>query len=198
MGFVSEALDDEEETDPPHQTAMDFATLAQSAASYLHDDRRVAETIQPLQLGATRDWKRAEPGLYNYAIVAMGPRLRYARGLIRDLKAIEERWNDEALDQTALRHIFPHEPPREEDSAKPSETQPRFSTHELAQTRFLSTSQRDAVRSSISAPVSVITGPPGTGKSEVVAAVLLNSSCAISPRFSLARIIRHSTRSCHG
>ena len=127
-----------------------------------------------LQLGATRDWKRAEPGLSNYAILAMGPRLRYTRGLIRDLKAIEERWNDEALDQTALRHIFPHEPPREEDSAKPSEAQPKFSTYELAQTRFLSTSQRDAVRSSISALVSVITGPPGTGKSEVVAAVLLN------------------------
>ena len=51
---------------------------------------------------------------------------------------------------------------------------PAFTPDHLAQTRLLHPSQRAAVVNAMVEPVSVVTGPPGTGKSEVVAGMLLN------------------------
>ena len=52
--------------------------------------------------------------------------------------------------------------------------QPAFAPNHLAQTRLMHPSQRAAVMNALAEPMSVVTGPPGTGKSEVVAALLLN------------------------
>jgi hypothetical protein len=133
----------------------------------------------------------------------LGPRFRYTRGLLRDLRAIVEKIADDDLDRTALAALFPHDPPPPETSenhptspvipgsgkptaAASSDGQHRWSTelasatvHEfgaedLAQTRWLHPSQRAAVQNAIQAKASVVTGPPGTGKPEGVAAMLLN------------------------
>jgi very-short-patch-repair endonuclease len=157
------------------------------------------------------DWEKIEPGLYNLAALTLGPRLRYTRGLVRDLRDIVEKFSDEDLDSTALAQLFPHEPPLASTSsaviqhsvsrASKSEagrsalapshpkagdtTDPKptlhgtaapsaFTPDSLAQTRLLHPSQRAAVVNALAEPVSVVTSPPGTGKSEVVAAMLLN------------------------
>ena len=131
-------------------------------------------------MSAEADWKKAEPGLYNTAILTLGPRLRYTRSLLRDLRDITEKLSDEELDQTALANLFPNNPPPSDpvlatpppgDAPTPA---PTFAADQLAQTRLLHPNQRGAVVNALAEPVSVVTGPPGTGKSEVVVAMLLN------------------------
>jgi superfamily I DNA/RNA helicase len=40
----------------------------------------------------------------------------------------------------------------------------------------LNLEQREAVQSALAAPITVITGPPGTGKSQVVSDILINAA----------------------
>jgi hypothetical protein len=106
--------------------------------------------------------------------------LRYTRSLLRDLRDITEKFSDDDLDQTALAALFPHDelPSEQAGSTPPPDNAPTpspvFAADQLAQTRLLHPSQRGAVMNSLTEPASVVTGPPGTGKSEVVAAMLLN------------------------
>jgi very-short-patch-repair endonuclease len=180
MGFLNDADGDDHNGERTTPEPRDFARLAQDAAHYVHDPDRFAEHIEPLGLSAVADWKQAKPGLYNTAVLTLGPRLRYTRSLLRDLRDITEKFSDEELDQTALAALFPNDeqaseqaasPPPPDNSPAPS---PMFAAEQLAQTRLLHPSQRGAVVNSLAEPVSVVTGPPGTGKSEVVAAMLLN------------------------
>lgn len=180
MGFLNDENGEEDNGERTKPEPRDFARLAQDAAHYVHDTDRFAEHIEPLGLSTVADWKKAEPGLYNTAILTLGPRLRYTRSLLRDLRDITEKFTDEELDQTALAALFPHdqstskqaEPTPLADNAPPPS--PVFAADQLAQTRLLHPVQRGAVVNSLAEPVSVVTGPPGTGKSEVVAAMLLN------------------------
>ncbi len=180
MGFLNDADGEEEDGERPPPGPRDFARLAQDAAHYVHDPDRFAEHIEPLALNPAGDWKKAKPGLYNSAMLTLGPRLRYTRSLLRDLRDIAEKFSDEELDRTALAALFPHEEltsdgptPNTPSTGKPAPP-PVFGADQLAQTRLLHPSQRSAVVNSLVEPVSVVTGPPGTGKSEVVAAMLLN------------------------
>ncbi|MBX3745681.1 MAG: DUF559 domain-containing protein [Verrucomicrobiae bacterium] len=180
MGLLNDADGEDDNGERTTPEPRDFARLAQDAAHYVHDPDRFAEHIEPLDLGNVADWKKAEPGLYNAAVLTLGPRLRYTRSLLRDLRDITEKFSDEELDQTALAALFPnYEPPAEPDASTtaPGDApapSPLFTADQLLQTRLLHPSQRGAVFNSLAEPVSVVTGPPGTGKSEVVAAMLLN------------------------
>ena len=181
MGFLNSVASDEDETtDSGSIGPKDFARLAQDAAQYIHVADRFAEHIQPMQLGPTPDWGSAEQGLYNTAVLTLGPRLRYTRSLLRDLRDISEKLSDEDLDQTALAGLFPHDSPPPPESpppvpdAPPPPPAPAFAPDHLVQTRLLHPSQRAAVTNSLGEKVSVVTGPPGTGKSEVVASMLVN------------------------
>lgn len=180
MGFLNDSNGEDDNGERTMPEPRDFARLALDAAHYVHDPDRFAEHIEPFALGNVSDWKRAEPGLYNAAVLTLGPRLRYTRSLLRDLRDITEKFSDEDLDQTALAALFPNnERPAEPDaSTTPPGDAPApsslFTADQLAQTRLLHPSQRAAVVNSLAEPVSVVTGPPGTGKSEVVAAMLLN------------------------
>jgi very-short-patch-repair endonuclease len=199
MGFLSDASDDDDEGERIVPGPKDFARLAQDAAHYLYDPQRFAEHIEPLALKRMTDWRKAEPGLYNLAMLTLGPRLRYTRSLLRDLRDIAEKFSDEDLDSTALVQLFPHTPPAasassaviqhsesrvsQPEAGDTTDSKPTlhgspaptvFAPDQLAQTRLLHPSQRAAVVNALAEAVSVVTGPPGTGKSEVVAAMLLN------------------------
>ena len=180
MGFLSEASGDDDNGERAAPEAMDFARIAQDAGHYVHDPERFAEQMEPFSLSVVPDWDEAIPGLYNIAALTLGPRLRYTRSLLRDLRNITEKFSDEELDRTALAALFPHEKPPSEQSppSSPPLDAPApttmFAADQLVQTRLLHSSQRGAVSNSLSNPVSVVTGPPGTGKSEVVAAMLIN------------------------
>jgi len=180
VGFLN---DDNVEDDTSEGTApgpRDFASLAKNAALYVHDPDRFADHIEPLALRNGTDWKKADPGLFNVSVLTLGPRLRYTRSLLRDLRDITGKFSDEELDQTALTALFPNS--ESQGHGKVSIPLPNgcpapaslLTADQLAQTRLLHPSQRAAVVNSLAEPVSVVTGPPGTGKSEVVAAMLLN------------------------
>jgi very-short-patch-repair endonuclease len=181
MGFLNDVRADEEGEGVSTGT-RDFSRLAQGAAHYIHDAARFAEHIQPLQLGPPPLWDMAPPGLYNTAVLTLGPRLKYTRSLLRDLRDISEKWSDEDLDRSALAALFPHDsPPAEPREAVPPAAEmplpseiPKLVPEDLAQIRLLHPSQRATVVNSLAERASVVTGPPGTGKSEVVAAMLLN------------------------
>ena len=209
MGFVSDIAEDKDrdEGDAVASGPKDFAQLAQNAAHYLHDPERFSEAINPFGLSQVPDWKIAERGLYNLALLTLGPRLRYTRSLLRDLRDISETLSDEDLDGTALVQLFPHEsvalshnaelantsgniastPGGSSTATEPSDEQVTatavqpFLPDQLAQTRLLHPNQRAAVESAMSQPVSVVTGPPGTGKSEVVTAMLFNQLLRSQP-----------------
>jgi len=180
MGFLNDANGEDDNDESTTPEPRDFARLARDAAHYVHDPDKFAEHIEPLGLKTVADWKKTEPGLYNTAVLTLGPRLRYTRSLLRDLRDITEKFTDEDLDQTALAGLFQHDEQTYEPDAStpPSDNSPAaspvFAADQLAQTRLLHPSQRGAVVNSLAEPVSVVTGPPGTGKSEVVAAMLLN------------------------
>jgi very-short-patch-repair endonuclease len=185
IGFLSDVNGDDDESERTVLGLKDFARLAQDAAHYLYDPKRFAEHLEPFALSRVESWEKAEPGLYNLAVLMLGPRLRYTRGLLRDLRDIVEKFSDEDLDSTALAQLFPHEPPSRSANnggnvvaSKPAPqgmaALPMFSPDYLAQTRLLHPSQRAAVVNGMVEPISTVTGPPGTGKSEVVASMLLN------------------------
>jgi very-short-patch-repair endonuclease len=102
-------------------------------------------------------------GIYNYAVVAIGEKPAYTIGLERELKDLA-KVPDEVLQDTGLggwlKGTVAAGPT---DDGKP-----------LLEVITLNTEQREAVRSAMTAPLTVITGPPGTGKSQVVTALLAN------------------------
>jgi len=188
MGFLNEVGDgDEENSEVRTVGPVDFASLAVNAAHYIHRTDRHAENINPMQLGLPPEWDSAQPGLFNAAILTLGPRLKYTRSLLRDLRDISEKFSNEELDQTALAALFPHDlPPPPATSETLGETvapapdgddeikKQVLADTNLAQNRLLHPCQRAAVTNSLAEKISIVTGPPGTGKSEVVSVMLLN------------------------
>ncbi len=90
----------------------------------------------------------------------------YTRGLETELGELARR--KEALTEaSALRSWVTGEIPDQKNGDEPGP---------LLEVLPLNTEQRDAVVSALNRPLTVITGPPGTGKSQVVSAILVNAA----------------------
>src|SRR5262249_53480689 len=103
---------------------------------------------------------------------------RYAQSLLRDLARIQ-KYPDDALDRTALRPIFRStgslgvpSPATGDDAARRAEPS---SIRDVIDTCDVNAEQRHAIACILSKQVTVVTGPPGTGKSQVVAASIANA-----------------------
>ncbi|MBO0857948.1 MAG: AAA family ATPase [Chloracidobacterium sp.] len=106
-----------------------------------------------------------QQGIYNRAILVAAERSPYTKGLeyeLGKLQAIDDR----SYSQSSLGAWLK----TETIESSPSDQQP------LLEVLPLNSEQRQAVRQSLSNPLTVITGPPGTGKSQVVAAILVNAA----------------------
>jgi len=116
-------------------------------------------------------------GYYNRAILIRGRKLRYGKRLVDELRKIAETASDEDLDRTALASLFPSELPDEKPPLDlPEAGEPFAGT--LAQFTLLDESQRKACSEALQRRLTVVTGPPGTGKSVVVSHVLANQALA--------------------
>jgi very-short-patch-repair endonuclease len=129
------------------------------------------EKIQePLLIESVPDDSLREPfstGIYNRAVLMLAKRTKYTATLLKEL-AVIERAPDEMLDRTALRHIFVA------DSVRPAlEEIPHEAI--VADTAPLNAEQRLATGSLLTRDVTVVTGPPGTGKSQVVSSTIANA-----------------------
>ena len=102
-------------------------------------------------------------GIYNYAVLVLGQRPNFTQGLESELRLLSTLPADQvrttALGQW-LRGSLDSAPTVQDDA--------------LVEVVGLNTEQRAAVRSALNQPLTVITGPPGTGKSQVVTALLAN------------------------
>lgn len=132
----------------------------------LHPEWPWVEDPDPSALAASPPLKDAtSPGLYNRAVVLAAERSPYTRGLeaeLRQLQSVpEERYAGTALGNW-LAGVHP-------DAATPDDDP-------LLEVLPLNSEQREAIRRSLSAPLTVITGPPGTGKSQVVTSLLINAA----------------------
>jgi len=104
-------------------------------------------------------------GIYNRAILIAAERSPYTKGLESELgmlQSVEEtKYRSTALGAWLNSQTI---------ESPPAEQQP------LLEVLPLNTEQRQAVRQALSNPLTVITGPPGTGKSQVVTSILVNAA----------------------
>ena len=125
-------------------------------------DLSVLRTDPPLET-ATRS------GIYNRVLLVAIPKLKFARRLYGELHRIANEATDADLDKTALRFLFPnpelglHADRKCADNELPP-----------AEPVLLNGDQREAVAAALTSDLTVVTGPPGTGKSTVVQSVLAN------------------------
>lgn len=122
------------------------------------------EDIDPYQLssGAALSEMTA-PGIYNRAVLFAATRSPFTYGLEMELRKLAQL-SDEAVRDTALGLWLRGETLE----TPPPEDRP------ILELLPLNTEQRQAVLQGLSAPLTVVTGPPGTGKSQVVISLLAN------------------------
>jgi very-short-patch-repair endonuclease len=106
-----------------------------------------------------------EPGIYNRGILLVSDRSPYTRGLDAELQKLmripESEWGPTALGQWVTKKLA---------VSSPSVKDP------LLEVLALNSEQRAAVEHSRHASLTVVTGPPGTGKSQVVSNLLINAA----------------------
>ena len=108
-----------------------------------------------------------EEGIYNRAVLLTGEASKYTRGLENELAKLRlpelqcSVSNDAVLPKMIAQTVKPV---------------PISSDKLLLEILPLNSEQREAVRKALTQPLTVITGPPGTGKSQVVSAILANAA----------------------
>jgi very-short-patch-repair endonuclease len=123
------------------------------------------ETINPTALPKEPSLSVAtELGLYNRAILFGREQSIYTVGLEKELTKLQSV-QEGAYAGTAIGRWL-----SDQASGSPPKSEP------LLEVIPLNTEQREAVRKGLTAPLTVITGPPGTGKSQVVTSLLLNAA----------------------
>ena len=129
-----------------------------------------AETMDPSQLGTEPSMDRlrrpTESGIYNRVILCAVDGPTYTRGLETELAAISEASPD-SIDGTALGRVV---------AVPETRSIGESSTDPLIEPLALNAEQRDAVRAALGNELTVVTGPPGTGKSQVVSSIIVNAA----------------------
>ena len=104
-------------------------------------------------------------GIYNRAVILTGERSPYTQGLESELKLLASK-AERDLSGTALGAWLTGQ------MAEPE----AVDDEPLLEVLPMNSEQREAVRSALGAPITVVTGPPGTGKSQVVTNLLVNAA----------------------
>lgn len=106
-----------------------------------------------------------QQGIFNRAVLIAAERSPYTRGLESELGKLqtieEEQYKHTVLGTWLSKQLI---------EAPLGDQQP------LLEVLPLNSEQHQAVRQSLSNPLTVITGPPGTGKSQVVSSILVNAA----------------------
>lgn len=124
------------------------------------------EDINPYSLGGgTPLAGLGQQGIYNRAILVAAERSPYTKGLeseLGKLQSVEERIYRGTAIGSWLSSQTIESPPADQRA--------------LLEVLPLNSEQRQAVRQALLNPLTVITGPPGTGKSQVVTSILVNAA----------------------
>ena len=106
-------------------------------------------------------------GIYNRVVIVPGERSPYTQGLETELKALADV-PMERLKATALGRWL-----SDDMTANASDV---TESNPLIEVLPMNTEQRAAVQAALTSPHTVVTGPPGTGKSQVVTNMLVNAA----------------------
>lgn len=106
-----------------------------------------------------------EEGIYNRAVLVVAERSPFTQGLEAELKQLS-RITPSQMQNTVLGQWLESS----STQANPSETSP------IIEVLPLNSEQRQAIKQAMTAPLTIITGPPGTGKSQVVTDLLINAA----------------------
>lgn len=106
-----------------------------------------------------------ENGIYNRCVLMQADLSNYTMGLEMELNALS-KINKESYKDTALYQWMYAEVPQADLHS--------IQKGELLEILPLNTEQDDAIRHALHAPLTIVTGPPGTGKSQVVANLIVN------------------------
>ena len=151
----------------------DFRSLATAVTTFFGD--QIRQPLAPEAVAAVRASDRPKTGIYNHAVLMVANRTRYAQSLLKDLGRIA-KCTDDQLNQTALASVFRvGASGADVAGAEPEISDP---AGKVVDTCELNSEQRQAVASLLSKDLTVITGPPGTGKSQVVASAVANARLA--------------------
>jgi len=149
------------------------------------------ETLDPNRISSSPSLASLKKdGIYNRAGLIIPKKWKFTGGLYRELLKLANETSDDQLDRSALKHFFPH------TAASPKqqviETKKSFQCPPEvvgAQVLTLNHEQMVASRAAAEHDLSIVVGPPGTGKSRVVAAVLAQQ--ALLDRSALAASRNH-------
>ncbi len=103
--------------------------------------------------------------MLNSALLYVGPELKFSKTLRKELRFLRDHVKSEQLDQTALAYVF-RDPPMKQNSKR----------NDTFSFPFIPSNdeQNDAVWMGLNQCISRITGPPGTGKSQVAVNLIAN------------------------
>ncbi|MFA7165245.1 MAG: AAA domain-containing protein [Desulfoplanes sp.] len=147
--------------------APSLEALVAALSSFLPG--RIRERLDLSDIPDTPLREPFENGIYSRAVVMFAKRTRYSQRLLQELSIISHA-PDDVLDETALASIFTESP------TSMSTIDEETSVEGVVADVFpFNASQRQAVASLLRRDLSVITGPPGTGKSQVVAGAAANA-----------------------
>lgn len=106
-----------------------------------------------------------DDGIYNRAVLIIGERSPYTQGLESELKSLTDVPTEQYENTVLGQWIKGAMPEKKEDNKLP-----------LLEVLPLNSEQRQAIQQSLTNPLTIITGPPGTGKSQVVTNLLVNAA----------------------
>lgn len=140
---------------------LSISTLTSIVETFLK--KSVLEQLDTAFITNTPLLSTSQTGIYNRMVLMLAKKTRYSSRLCAELSQISES-TDAELDCTALSFIFRNPPFSVTDNTGiPSEKV-------VPEVFQLNSEQREGVASLIKNSVTVITGPPGTGNSQVVGA----------------------------
>jgi AAA domain/REase_MTES_1575 len=125
------------------------------------------EDLNPYALSAGAPLAKLHaPGIYNRAVLFAGTRSPFTYGLETELRKLAQL-DEAAIRGTALGAWL-------QDALTGEAAAPTPDDRPILEVLPLNTEQRQAVVQGLAAPLTVVTGPPGTGKSQVVTSLLAN------------------------
>ena len=156
-------------TDEPRIDISDIATRLRS----VRPEWTWKEEITP-QVFENESEREREPianiteaGIYNRAVVIMAEKPPFTKGLEHELRTLAQL-SEAEYEDTALGGLIAEKDTASDDIAPYTEP--------LLEVFPMNTEQREAIKSALTQPKTIITGPPGTGKSQVITNLLANAA----------------------
>lgn len=168
-GLINSSKDNDEVADYDQGHGVpDLGTLATTLSTFLSKNIKEPLLIDGISTGLLKT--PFETGIYNKAVIMIGSRTRFTKKLLDELTSIEKA-DDSILNSTALKYIF------RDGQENNVESNLEEKSHEscVIDTDLMNVDQRQAVAALMARNLSVITGPPGTGKSQVVCSGIANA-----------------------